>query len=125
MDTTSQYSENFWFIFLQIQPGCRYMLSKSQYSGQMLENAEQENIKYGHFSRSYGSFCLDSAKHCLLTYLNARGTATLTYSVLRIYRFGRFRVPDFDTLHYRSSYTKLAVLPRYLCNIVIPLYNLS
>ena len=46
------YSEFFWSIFPRILNQYREILRVSPYSVRMLENANQKNSEYGHFSRS-------------------------------------------------------------------------
>ena len=46
------YSEFFWSVFSRIQTEYGEILHISPCSVRRLENADQENSKYGHFSRS-------------------------------------------------------------------------
>ena len=66
------YSELFWSTFARIRIEYGEILPISPYSVQMRENADQNNSKYGHFSRSvevlycmgWNNFALHQAKIC-------------------------------------------------------------
>ena len=49
---TCPYSELFWSAFSRIRTEYGEIWSISPYSGQMEENTERNNSKYGHFLRS-------------------------------------------------------------------------
>ena len=50
------YSELIWSAFSRIQTEYGEIRSISQYSARMPENADHNNSKYGHFSRSEGYY---------------------------------------------------------------------
>ena len=64
------YSEYFWSIFSSIWTEYRQILSISPSSVRMLENMDQKNSKYGHFSRSESDvqnlFALDAHRHLIV-----------------------------------------------------------